>query len=117
MFTEEKSVYIESPVVESLDELFGIVMNDITITYVQCQTDVGTLSINLEDGSANNILSAELVCDAGGQTSCASGCDVNTINGTYDNITAKTEPISYDASAVASDPTKVSLTIGYTKDD
>jgi len=117
LYTEEKGVYIESPIVESLDELFGIVMNDITITYIYCNTDTGTLSINLEDGSANNILSAELVCDAGGQTSCASGCDVNTINASYDNITAKTEPISYDASAVASDPTKVSITIGYIKDD
>ena len=117
LYTEEKTVYIESPVVESLDELFGIVMNDVTITYIYCNTDTGTLSINLEDGSANNILSAELVCDAGGQTSCASGCDVNTINASYDNITAKTEAISYDASAVASDPTKVSITVGYVKDD
>jgi len=117
LYTEEKGVYIESPVVESLDELFGIVMNNITITYVYCNTDTGTVTMNIEDGSANNILSAELVCDAGGQTSCASGCDVNTINASYDNITAKTEAISYDASAVASDPTKVTIIIGYTKDD
>ncbi len=117
LYTDQTGTYIESPVVESLNDLFLGFMNNITITYVKCKTDTGTVSINLEDGSDNNILSAELVCDAGGQTSCASGCDVNTINASYDNITAKTEDIDYDASATASSPTKISLMIGYTIDD
>ena len=116
LYTDQTGTYIEDPAVESLNDLFWF-MNDITITYVWCKTDTGTVTLNLEDGSDNNILSAELVCDVGGQTSCASGCDVNTINVSYDNITAKTEDIDYDASAVASSPTKVSIQIGYTIDD
>lgn len=75
------------------------------------------MTLNLEDGSDNNILSAELVCDNDGQTSCASGCDVNTINTSYDNITAKSEDIDVDISATASGPNKVSLMLGYTIDD
>jgi len=39
------------------------------------------------------------------------------INASYDNITALTENIDIDISAVASDPTKVSIFIGYTIDD
>lgn len=114
--TTEKGIYIEDPTTESLNNIFWF-MEDITITYVWCKTDTGTASINIEDGSDNNILTAELVCDAGGQTSCSSGCDVNTINGSYDNITSKTEDVDLDISATASSPTELTVYIGYTIDD
>ncbi len=61
----------------------------ITITEVWCETDANTATINIQrdDGSALDILSADLVCDTTpGQSSCASGCDVNTIVLTEDNI-------------------------------
>ena len=116
IYTRSIGTYVTDPVVESASDLFWF-MDDITITYVYCKTDTGTVTLNIEDGSDNNILSAELVCDAGGQTSCASGCDVNTINTSYDNITGKTETIDYDASAVASDPTELTLYVGYQVDD
>jgi len=116
LYTDQDKVWFETPAVESMNDLFLGWMNAITITYVKCKTDAGTVSINLEDGSDNNILSAELVCDVGGQTSCASGCDVNTINTDYDNMTAKTEDIDLDISAVDT-ATELSLMIGYTIDD
>ena len=61
----------------------------ITITEVWCETDANTATINFQrdDGSPVNILSADLVCDVNpGQSSCASGCDVNTIVLTEDNV-------------------------------
>jgi len=116
LYTDQSGFYVTDPVTESASDIFWF-MNDVTITYVWCKTDTGTVDVNLEDGSDNNILSSELVCDAGGQTSCASGCDVDTINGSYDNITAKTESVDYDASASASSPTELTLYIGYTIDD
>ena len=116
LYTEEDKVWFETPAVEEMAGLFPGWMNDVTITFVKCVTDAGTVTINLEDGGDNNMLSAELVCDVGGQTSCASGCDVNTINTDYDNITAKTEDIDVDISAVDT-ATTLSIMIGYTKDD
>lgn len=61
----------------------------ITITEVWCETDANTATVNFQrdDGSPVNILSADLVCDVNpGQSSCASGCDVNTIVLTEDNV-------------------------------
>lgn len=113
--TPQQGTYIESPEVEDLDEMFWF-MNDVTITYVWAMTDTGTVTFNLNDGS-NDILSSDLVADDDGQTSCASGCDVDTINTDYDNITGKTEDVDVDISATASSPTKVSIFIGYTIDD
>jgi len=112
LFYGEKNAWIETPAVESMDDFITGFMNDVLITYVKCKTDAGTVSLNLEDGSDNNILTAELVCNTEGQTSCSSGCDVNTINTAYDDITGKTEDIDVDISAV-SNATRVSLMVGY----
>ena len=118
LYTDQTGIYIEDPAVESLNDIFWF-MNNVTIVYVWCKTDVAssTVSLNIEDGSNNNILSAELVCDDDGQSSCASGCNVNTINTSYDDITAKTEDIDVDISATSGSPGKVSLFIGFTIND
>jgi len=116
LYTDDVKAWIETPAVEAMNNLLCGFANDITITFVKCITDAGTVELNLEDGSDNNILSAELVCDTGGQTSCASGCDVDTINTDYDNITARTEDIDLDISAVAT-ATELSLMVEYTIDD
>lgn len=65
----------------------------ITITEVWCETDANTATINIQrdDGSAADLLSADLVCDTGEQTSCASGCDVDTIQDAEDNIAVGNE--------------------------
>jgi len=60
----------------------------VKVNYVWCEVDANTITINLQrdDGTAANLLSADLVCDTGGQTSCASGCDVNTISTSEDDF-------------------------------
>lgn len=61
----------------------------ITIIEVWCETDINTATVNIQrdDGTPANLLSADLVCDTNpGQSSCASGCDVNTIQGAEDNL-------------------------------
>lgn len=59
-----------------------------TITEISCSTDVtsSTVSINFDERvestpnvAGTNVLSADLVCDTNTQSSCSSGCDVNTI--------------------------------------
>lgn len=85
-----------------------------TITRVKCYTVAGTSSINVVNGG-NNVLSSALACDTDGQSSCASGCDVNTINTDYDNLTAFT-PANVDTSlATIGNTTTVWVT--FTKDD
>jgi hypothetical protein len=60
----------------------------LAVDKIDCETDANTASINFQrdDGTAANLLSGSLVCDTGGQTSCASGCDVNTIEAAEDNF-------------------------------
>ena len=118
LYTDEKGVYIENSALDDT-EVFNdlwFFMNTMTITYVWCETDTGTSTINIEDGGDNDILSSDLVCDAGGQTSCSAGCDVNTINGTYDNITGKTEQLDLDI-LTASSPNNTRVYVGYQIDD
>lgn len=113
---------LESPVTDD-DGDFGHpgLANTWTVTKVTCNTDTGTATINIEEraGTTPNtagtdILSADLVCDADGQTSCASGCDVNTI--TNAGLDAN-DALALMISAVASSPTKLRVTIIGTKDD
>lgn len=117
LYTDAKCAYIEDPTTEDLDGITHF-MNAITVTRVWCETDTGTADVNIEndDGTPANILSAELVCDTGEQTSCASGCDVNTIQGAEDNV-AQYDEINFSISATSGTPNKVSICVGYTKDD
>ena len=94
---------------------------NITITKVSCSTNTGTVTINIDERAkatpnttGSNVLSAGLVCDTNTQTSCASGCDVNTItNGAIDS----TDPMALLITAVASSPTMLRVDIELTKDD
>jgi len=115
LYTAEKCAYIEAPTTEALNDIFWF-MNQVTVTYVWCITNAGTASINLEDGGDDNIIaSSDLSCDTDGATACSSGCD-GTIDTDQDNITAKTEKIDIDISAVSS-ATVVNICVGYTIDD
>ena len=115
LYTEKSGVRIESPIVEDLDKIFYF-MNAVTATRVWCMTNTGTADINIENDGGTNILSAELVCDVGEQTSCASGCDVNTIQLAQDNIAAFNNA-NISISAVGSSPTVLTVYVGFTKDD
>ena len=92
----------------------------ITIVRVQCSTNVGTATVNLDERAlatpntaGTNVLSADIVCDTNSQTSCASGCDVNTIsNGTI----AQYVPLNFQVVSVATAPGVVRMHIFYTID-
>ena len=92
----------------------------ITIVRVQCSTDTGTATVNFDERAlatpntaGTNVLSADIVCDSNTQTSCASGCDVNTIsNGTI----AQYVPLNFQVTSVASTPGVVRMHIFYTID-
>ena len=114
LYTDKMGARIESAIVEDLDNIF-FEPNAITITRVWCITNTSTTDLNIENGSDTNVLSAELVCDTGGQSSCASGCDVNTIQAAQDNVTAFT-PFNISISAVAAANT-TTVYVVYTKDD
>ena len=116
LYTDAKCAWIEDPAVEDLDGLYYF-MSASTVTRVWCETNAGTVDVNIErdDGSPANVLSAELVCDVGEQTSCASGCDVNTIQGAEDNFAQYSE-FNISISAVAT-ATRVSVCVGFTRDD
>jgi len=92
-----------------------------TVTKVICNTDTGTVTINIEERvsttpntAGTDILSTDLVCDSNRQSSCASGCDVNTI--TNAGIDAE-DVLALMISAVADSPTKLRVTLIGTKDD
>lgn len=92
----------------------------ITIVRVYCSTDTGTATMNADERAeatpntaGTNVLSADIVCDNGTRTSCASGCDVNTIsNGTI----AANAPLNFQVTSVASAPGVVRFHIDYTID-
>ncbi len=114
LYTDQMGVRIETPAVEDLDKIF-YTMNAITVTRVWCITDAGTTTINIENDSGTDILSSDLICDVGEQTSCASGCDVDTIQLAQDNIAAfNNANISISATATA---TVATVYIGFTIDD
>lgn len=92
----------------------------ITIVRFYCSTDTGTATMNAEERAeatpntaGTDVLSADIVCDSGTRTSCASGCDVNTIsNGTI----AAHAPLAFEIVSVASAPQVVNVHIDYTID-
>ena len=109
------SFYLEVPAVEDLDETITD-GQDFNVTRVYCSTDTGTVSINIENGADTNILSAELVCDSNGQSSCASGCDVNTIQAAQDDMAAYAVG-NLSISALASSPTILRIHVYGTPDN
>ncbi len=98
------SYVLETPVVGDTGLLQWVAPVALTVVQISCSIDAGTASINVEErteaapnSAGVDALSSDLVCNTGTQTSCASGCDVNTItNGPID----------------ASDPMALSISIG-----
>lgn len=92
----------------------------ITIVRVYCSTDTGTATMNLDERATatpntagTDVLSAAIVCDSNTQSSCASGCDVNTItNGTI----AANVPLNIQVASVATAPNVVRFHVDYTLD-
>ena len=92
----------------------------ITIVRFYCSTDTGTATINADERAeatpntaGTNVLSADIVCDSGTRTSCASGCDVNTItNGTI----AANVPLNFQVVSVATAPQVMRVHLDYTID-
>lgn len=94
----------------------------VTITRVYCSTNdsgagTATVNANLDERAeatpnttGTSVLSAALVCDTGTRTSCASGCDVNTI--TNGGIAANA-PIVLLVSATANTPTDLRIHFDY----
>lgn len=121
LYTKRFNVGLENPAAAD-DNIIQIESaGAFTITEIACSTDAGTATINFNenvnttpDTAGTAILSADIVCDTGRQSSCASGCDVNTIsNGTI----AAGNLISMVTTSVASSPTKLRIHIKGTLDD
>ena len=123
VITDVATMNLDSPVTDdSSDFDFSCSgTNGCAITKVWCSTDTGTATINFEERvettpntAGVDVLSAGLVCDTGSQSSCASGCDVDTIsNGGIDQY----DPINLQVDAVASTPGVVRIHVQYTRSD
>ena len=93
---------------------------DFTVVRVSCSTDTGSIPINVDERAeatpntaGTNALSSDLVCDTNTQTSCASGCDVNTItNGPFD----ADDPIGLILGVASGSPTVVRVHVEGTID-
>jgi hypothetical protein len=92
-----------------------------TITKIYCSVDSGTVTINgneralaTPDTTGTDVLSAGLVCDTDTQTSCASGCDVNTITNAGIDVT---DPLALEIDATSGNPTILRVTVVFTRDD
>jgi hypothetical protein len=114
-----KSIWIDTPVVADSGRIQVMFPVAVTITRIACSTKAAnsTVDLNMEERAAatpdtagTDVLSAELVCDTNQQTSCASGCDVNTI--TNSGIAARV-PLALTPSAIANAPTDLRVFIEY----
>ena len=105
LYTRTKSFGVFDPATGDSDKIQWSPHAAIVITKVWCSTDAGTVTIMPDERAeatpntqGTDILSAGLVCDTNNQSSCASGCTVNTItNGAIDAY----DPVSLDIDAVS----------------
>lgn len=99
---------VDIPTIWAFEDDYGV-----QVTRVWCATDGDTATINLlrDDGSAAALLSSDLVCDADGQDSCASGCDVNTIASAEDNFAIGDE-LDFSMVAIDANVNLVTVCIG-----
>jgi hypothetical protein len=103
--TRVKTWNLFDPATADSDLIQWAPADPITIVKVWCSTDAGTVTIMpderteaLPNTQGVDILSAGLVCSNVSQSSCASGCDVDTItNGAIDAY----DPVSFDIDAVS----------------
>jgi hypothetical protein len=104
--TRVKSFNIFDPATGDSDKIQWSIADPITIVKVWCSTNVATSTVTLmpderaeatPNTQGTDVLSAGLVCDTDSQSSCASGCAVNTItNGSIDAY----DPVSWDIDAL-----------------
>ena len=115
IYTESMGAYIENlTAAEDFDNIF-FKPNPITITGVWCWSNTSTTTLNIENASDNDVLSSDIVCDVGGQSACASGCDVDTVDTGEDNLAAFA-PANISVTSVAAANTTV-VHVRYTIDD
>jgi hypothetical protein len=121
LYTTRINCGLESPVATDDDILQWEPAGAFTITEVACSTDTGTATINFNENvnttpntAGTAILNADIVCDTDRQSSCASGCDVNTISNA--GITAG-NLVSMVVTSVDSAPTKLRIHIKGVYDD
>ncbi len=119
--TRVKDIILPGPLTDDSSDIdFTLhTVSATTIIKVWCSTDTGTVTINLEERvettpntTGTDVLSAGLVCDAY-QSSCASGCTVNTI--TNASIDAG-DAVNLQVDAVASTPGVVRIHVEFTID-
>lgn len=118
--TQSKSITLFSPATGDSGEIQFNFGQAVTITRVACSTHgSGTsVTINLNkrseatpDTSGTDVLSSGLVCDTDSQTSCSSGCSVNTI--TSASVAAH-DPVALTISAVSGTPSVLRVHVEYT---
>ena len=86
--TITKSITILDPTTGETNQVQWYWPAAVTLNRIACSTDAATsVTINFDERAEAtpntagvNTLSANLVCDTNSQTSCAAGCDVNTIS-------------------------------------
>ena len=121
LYTDSIGFNLENPAIADNGKFSTYFSLASTITKVYCSVDSGTVTINLNeralatpDTTGTDVLSAGLVCDTDTQTSCASGCDVNTItNAGIDT----TDPLALEIDGTSGSPTILRVTVVFTKDD
>jgi hypothetical protein len=117
-----KSISLFDPVAGDSGRIQMMFPVAVTITRIACATKTATSTVNLNlderaaatpDTAGTDVLSAALVADTGQQTSCASGCDVDTI--TNASIAARV-PLALTIASVANAPTDLRCHVEYTVD-
>ena len=121
LYTDGFTYDLENPVTTDNGRFQTEAFNAMTVTRVSCSVDAGSVAINIDerafatpDTNGTDVLSAVLVCDTDGQSSCASGCDVNTINNAAIDLT---DPIALEITAIVGTPTILRVNVKFTKDD
>jgi len=121
LYTDGFTYDLENPVTTDNGRFQTEAFNTMTVTRVSCSVDAGSVAINIDERAfatpntnGTDVLSAVLVCDTNGQSSCASGCDVNTINNAAIDLT---DPIALEMTAIVGTPTILRVNVKFTKDD
>jgi hypothetical protein len=119
--TTTKTIAILQPATSDSGLLNFQVTRAANVVRVSCHTigsgSTATINLNKRSESApgtsgTDILSAGLVCDDNSQTSCAAGCDVNTI--TSPSLSAR-QLVSLTISALSGNPQAVTVHVEITE--
>jgi hypothetical protein len=88
----------------------------VTLTEFRCYSDqTVVVQLQRDDGSAANIFTANVTCDADGGSACASGCDTTLVDA-EDNCAA-TNKLGLVTISVSGTPTKNTMVLFGTYDD